>query len=52
MKYKSIKLTEESHKKLKKYCDQNFLKMHDWLSNLVNEYIDNMEKSSAKNKKM
>lgn len=32
---KNLKITEESHTKLKEYCDRNYLKISEWISNEI-----------------
>jgi len=36
---KNLKITEESHKLLKKYCDDNYLKISEWVSNEIIKLI-------------
>lgn len=36
---KTIKITNEAHNVLKKHCDKNFLKMSEWLSDVIMKYI-------------
>lgn len=37
---KNLKIRQEVHTKLKKYCDDNHLKMSEWVSGVIDEYID------------
>jgi hypothetical protein len=37
MKIKNLKISEESHKKLKTYCDQNGIKIYRFLEKLIDE---------------
>ena len=40
MKYKTIKISEELHKKLKKFCDDENLKLNKWCEvHLQSEYL-------------
>jgi len=48
MKYKSLKITEESHNKLKKYCVEKHLKINDWISEEIAKLIDQLEKKNEK----
>jgi hypothetical protein len=50
MEYKSLKITEESHKILKEYCDDNYLKMNDWLSHVILTYIKELDESNKRKK--
>ena len=45
---KTMKITEEAHNRLKKYCKENFLKMTEWSSHTLIQTIDNMEKENGK----
>jgi hypothetical protein len=50
---KNLKITDEAHKLLKQYCDENYLKISEWISNEIMELIENMKdgKSDTRNKK-
>lgn len=43
MNRKNLKITQEAHDKLKKYCDNHFLKMNEWVSHLLIEKIRELE---------
>lgn len=43
MNRKNLKITQEAHDKLKVYCDDHFLKMSEWVSNLLIEKISELE---------
>lgn len=37
---KNIKISDETHKKLKEYCSKNSLKLSDWIDKLVKRFLD------------
>ena len=41
--WKSMKITEEAHTTLKKYCDEHFLRMNEWTSNRIILDIEELE---------
>lgn len=45
---KNLKITEEAHELIKKYCDKNFLKISEWISHEIIKLIK--EKENDKNK--
>jgi len=46
MKFKSIKITEKTHKILKDFCKKNNLKINSWVESLI---LEKMEKAHGKN---
>lgn len=47
---KTLKITKEAHDRLKDYCKKNFLKMNEWTSHIIIEYIDKRESGDGKKK--
>lgn len=51
MKYKTIKISEDLHKKLKKFCDDEGLKLNKWCQvHLESEFLYAKEYSKIKDK--
>lgn len=49
---KNLKITEEAHKLLKQYCDENYLKISEWVSNEIILLIKEKNgKSNTRDKK-
>jgi hypothetical protein len=46
---KNLKITETAHTKLKEYCDKNYLKISEWVSNEIIGLIT--KKNGEDNKK-
>jgi len=46
---KNLKIDSNVHNKLKEYCDNNFLKMSEWASNIILNHILELEKNDGKN---
>lgn len=45
---KNLKITEEVHDRIKKYCDENHLKMSDWASSVLLKKIEEIENGTTK----
>ena len=45
---KNIKVTIEVHERLKKYCEDNFLKLNNWVSHILSLELDKLEKIDKK----
>jgi len=50
MEYKSTKLTEEAHTKIKQYCKENYLKMSEWMSSVLLNHIKIIEEKKCERK--
>lgn len=44
---KTLKICDESHKKIKEYCEQNGLKLIYWVEKTLLEKINNKEKKNG-----
>lgn len=50
MRYKTIKISEETHKKIKAFCDTENLKLNKWCDDaLIGELLCAIEYSKIKN---
>jgi len=49
MKKKSIILSEDTHMKIKTYCNKNYIKINEWVNHILSEYIDKLEGNNGKN---
>jgi hypothetical protein len=47
---KNLKITEDAHNSIKKYCDDNHLKISDWASSVLLKEID--EKTNETKEKL
>ncbi len=45
---KNLKITEEAHELIKKYCDENFLKISEWVSHEIIKLIKEKENGKTK----
>ncbi len=45
---KNLKITEETHRLIKEYCDTHYLKMSDWASSVLLQEIQNGVKNRSK----
>ena len=48
MSMKNLKVTEETHKRLKVFCAENSLKIFKWIELVLNKEIDAKQKSQKK----
>jgi len=45
---KTLKISDETHKKLKDYCSIHLLKMNEWVDKILKEYIKKNEQKTNK----
>lgn len=43
---KNLKISNDAHETLKKYCEKNFLKMNDWASHIIIDHIIKLENNN------
>jgi hypothetical protein len=49
---KNLKITEEAHATIKKYCDENHLKISDWATSVLLKEISEKEDEGKTKKKL
>lgn len=44
---KNLKISNNAHDILKKYCEKNFLKMNEWASYVIIDHINKLENNNG-----
>jgi len=47
MERKNLKITKEAHDILKEYCDKNYLKISEWVSNFIVTEINKIKQNKS-----